>query len=176
MCHVFSGQVFSDQFPLSSGRHNISRTSQYPFLSSWTAVQTFISLLEMQHTEGKGHPSNIAEFPSQTRSLLFSLPSQYFSAAIWHATWQVHHVAPFYSSPSCQGGRAIATVLLCVKSWHVIFHFQEPLEIVKHPYCSCCFILLQICIFLSEWQADAAVFKSPVGWEHLKLFPFPHQI
>lgn len=71
MCHVFSGQVFSDQFPLSSGRHNISKTSQYPFLSIRTAVQTFISLLEMQHTgERTSQQYCRIPFPNLLSSLL----------------------------------------------------------------------------------------------------------
>lgn len=101
----------------------------------------------------------------------FSLLSQYFSSAIR----QVNHITPFYSSP-CQGGRTIVAELWCVKYWHIILYFPEVLEIVKHPYCSYCFILVRICIFLSAWQADTAVSTSPVGWAHLKLFPFPHGI
>lgn len=99
---------------------------------------------------------------------LFSLPSQYFSSAIG----QAHRIAPFYSS-TCQGGTAIATDLPCVKSWHIIFHFQELLEIVKHLYCSYSFILLCICIFLSAQQADTAVFKSPSWMSTIKTVPIP---
>lgn len=102
---------------------------------------------------------------------LFSLLSQYFSSA----TWQFNHITPFYSSP-WQGGRTIVAELWCVKSWHIVFNFPELLEIVKHSYCSYCFILVSICIFLSAWQADTAVSTSPVGWARLKLFLFPHGI
>lgn len=101
----------------------------------------------------------------------FSLLSQYFSAAIQ----QVNHITPFYSSP-CQWGRTIVAELWCVKPWHTLFNFPELLEIVKHPYCSYCFILVRICIFFSAWQADTTISTSLAGWAHLKLFLFPHGI
>lgn len=40
---------------------------------------------------------------------LIPLSSQYLLSAIQ----QAHHIAPFYSSPPCQGGRAIVTVMMC---------------------------------------------------------------
>lgn len=138
---------FSDQFSLSSSRFNISRTSQYTLLySEKRGANTHQPPWYAAMQRGQDSPTVLQNsFP---QFLFFSLFSQYFSSAIW----QVNHITPFYSSP-CQWGRTIVAELWCVRSWHILFHFPELLEIVNHSYCSYCFIFVIFAsFFLHEEQ------------------------